>query len=78
MFPFNEGVLEFQAMVAAGITPGRALKAGTSAAAELLQRDDLGAIAPEDPLEDISATAKVDFVMKGGRVYRHGALDVLQ
>ena len=40
MFPFNEGVLEFQAMVAAGITPGRALKAGTSAAAELLQRDD--------------------------------------
>jgi imidazolonepropionase-like amidohydrolase len=88
MFPFSEGVLEFQAMVAAGLTPTRALKAGTSAAAELLQRDDLGAIAPGrradivampgDPLEDISATAKVDFVMKGGRVYRHGVLDMLQ
>ena len=30
MFPFSEGVLEFQAMVAAGLTPARALKAGTS------------------------------------------------
>jgi imidazolonepropionase-like amidohydrolase len=88
MFPFSEGVLEFQAMVAAGLAPARALKAGTSVAAELLQRDDLGAIAPGrradivampgDPLEDIAATAKVDFVMKGGRVYRHGARDMLQ
>jgi imidazolonepropionase-like amidohydrolase len=88
MFPFNEGVLEFQALVAAGITPGSALKAGTSVAAELLQRDDLGAIAPGrqadivampgNPLEDIAATAKVDFVMKGGRIYRHGSLDILQ
>jgi imidazolonepropionase-like amidohydrolase len=75
-------------MVAVGITPCRALKAGTSAAAELLQRDDLGAIAPDrladivamsgDQLADISGTTKVDFVMKGGRVYRHGALNILQ
>jgi imidazolonepropionase-like amidohydrolase len=88
MFPFSEGVLEFQAMVAAGLAPARAMKAGTSVAAELLPRDDLGAIAPGrradivampgNPLEDISVTAKVDFVMKGGRVYRHGALDILQ
>ncbi len=88
MFPFSEGVLEFQAMVAAGLTPIRALKAGTSVAAELLQRDDLGVIAPGkqadlvamrgDPLEDIAATATVDFVMKSGRIYRHGSLDILQ
>ena len=75
-------------MVAARLTPARALKAGTSVAAGLLQRDDLCAIAPgrqadivalpADPLEDIAATAKVDFVMKGGRIYRHGSLDVLQ
>ena len=87
MFPFSEGVLEFQAMVAAGLAPARALKAGTSVAAELLQRDDLGAIAPGrkadivampgDPVEDIAATAKVDFVMKDGRIYRHGSLDIL-
>jgi imidazolonepropionase-like amidohydrolase len=88
MFPFSEGVLEFQAMVVAGLTPARALKAGTSIAAELLQRDDLGIIAPGkqadivampgDPLEQIAATAKVDFVMKGGRIYRHGSFDVFQ
>jgi len=88
MFPFSEGVLEFQAMVAAGLAPARALKAGTSVAAELLQRDDLGAVAPGrkadivampgDPVEDIAATANVDFVMKDGRIYRHGSLDILQ
>jgi imidazolonepropionase-like amidohydrolase len=75
-------------MVAAGLTPVRALKAGTSAAAELLRRDDFGVIAPGkradivgmagDPLQDIAATAKVDFVMKGGWIYRHGPLDILQ
>jgi len=74
--------------VAAGLAPARTLKAGTSVAAELLQRDDLGAVAPGrkadivampgDPVEDIAATAKVDFVMKDGRIYRHGSLDILQ
>lgn len=88
MFPFSEGILEFQAMVAAGLTPARALKAGTSLAAALLQRDDLGTLAPGkkadlvamtgDPFEDIAVTATVDFVMKDGRVHRHGALDVLR
>lgn len=88
MFPFSEGILEFQAMVAAGLSPARALKAGTSQAASLLQRDDLGVLAPGkkadlvampgDPLEDIGVTARVDFVMKAGRVYRHGELDLFQ
>ncbi|HYZ52147.1 MAG TPA: amidohydrolase family protein [Streptosporangiaceae bacterium] len=84
----RHGILEFQAVVAAGLTTLRALKAATSVAAELLQRDELGVLAPGkqadivampgDPLADIAATAKVDFVMKGGRVYRYGALDILQ
>jgi imidazolonepropionase-like amidohydrolase len=88
MFPFSEGVLEFQAMVAAGLSPARALKAGTSVAAELLERDDLGVLAPGkladivampgDPFKDIAVTTKVDFVMKAGRVYRHGMFDILQ
>ena len=79
MFPFSHGILEFQAMVKAGLSPIRALKAGTSVAAELLSRDDLGVLAPGklvdivampgDPIADISATAKVDFVMKDGIVY---------
>ena len=88
MFPFSEGILEFQAMTAAGLTTARALKAATSVAAELLQRDDIGVLAPGkqadivampgNPFKDIAATAKVDFVMKGGRVYRHGSFDLFQ
>src|SRR5512142_2895314 len=80
MFPFSHGILEFQAMVKAGLSPVRALKAATSVAAELLNRDDLGVLAPGkladivamagDPIADIRATAKVDFVMKDGIVYR--------
>ena len=81
MFPFSHGILEFQAMVTAGLTPLRALKAATSVAAELLGQDDLGVLAagkladivamPGDPIADIGVTARVDFVMKSGRVQRH-------
>jgi imidazolonepropionase-like amidohydrolase len=80
MFPFSHGILEFQAMVKAGLRPIRALKAATSVAAELLGRADLGVLAPGkladivamsgDPIVDIAATATVDFVMKDGVVYR--------
>lgn len=80
MFPFSHGILEFQAMVSAGLSSIRALKAATSIAAELLGRGDLGVLAPGkfadivampgDPVADISATAKVDFVIKDGIVYR--------
>ena len=62
------------------MTPVRALKAATSVAAEMLQQPDLGTLAPGkladivampgDPIVDIAATAKVDFVMKDGAVYR--------
>ncbi|EWT05199.1 amidohydrolase [Intrasporangium chromatireducens Q5-1] len=80
MFPFSHGILEFQAMVDAGLTPLRALRAGTSVAAELLGRDDLGVLRagasadlvamPGNPLADIAVTADVDFVMRGGTVVR--------
>ena len=80
MFPFSHGILEFQAMVNAGLTPLRALRAGTSVAAELLGRDDIGVLRPGasadlvampgNPLDDISVTADVDFVMRGGTVVR--------
>ena len=81
MFSFSHGILEFQALVNAGVTPIRALRSATSVAAELLGRDDLGSFAsgkladivamPGDPLADIAATANVDFVMKDGVVYRN-------
>ena len=80
MFPFSHGIREFQAMVDAGLSPVRALRAGTSVAAELLGRDDLGVIKPGacadivampgNPLENIAATAQVDFVMHAGNLFR--------
>ncbi|MGI5170190.1 amidohydrolase family protein [Spirillospora sp. CA-253888] len=80
MFPHAENWKEFPTMVSTGITPVRALKAATSVAAELLQLDDLGVLAPGkcadiiampgDPFSDIELTGKVDFVMKEGVVYR--------
>jgi imidazolonepropionase-like amidohydrolase len=80
MFPFSHGILEFEAMVRAGLSPVRALRAATSIAAELLSRNDLGVLAPgkladivamlDDPTTDISVTSRVDFVMKDGNVYR--------
>lgn len=87
MFPFSRGILEFQAMVEAGLSTVRALKAATSVAAELLQRTDIGVLEvgrradivamAGDPIADIAATTKVDFVMRDGRVYRHGTYDLL-
>jgi imidazolonepropionase-like amidohydrolase len=80
MFPFSHGILEFQAMVKAGLTPLRAMRAATSVAAELLGREDLGVLRtgavadlvamPGNPLDDISVTAQVDFVMHAGTVWR--------
>jgi imidazolonepropionase-like amidohydrolase len=80
MFPFSHGIREFQAMVDAGLSPIRAVQAGTSIAAELLARDDIGVLKPGacadivampgNPLDDIAATAQVDFVMRAGAVYR--------
>lgn len=66
MFPFAHGVHEFQAMVIVGVRPVRALRATTSVAAAMLERDDLGVLAagrgadlvgmPGDPTTDIAAT----------------------
>ena len=72
---------EFGYMVKFGMTPAQAIRAATSSAAELLDmQDDVGAIAtgkladivavPGDPLKDVTALEQVDFVMKGGVVYK--------
>ena len=72
---------EFSSMVKWGMTPAQALRAATVSASELLgMQDQIGTIekgkfadivaVPGDPLADVSALAKVDFVMKGGVVYR--------
>lgn len=64
-----------------GLTPMEAIVAGTSAAAELLGWSDrVGTLAagrfadivavPGDPTRDVTALERVNFVMKGGVVYR--------
>ena len=75
--------LEFIALVKqGGMTPAQALQAGTMNAAELMQwQNHVGSISKDkfadiiavsgDPLEDITETRRVRFVMKGGTVYRN-------
>jgi imidazolonepropionase-like amidohydrolase len=80
MFPFDHGIKEFSALISAGLSPLRVLSAATSTAARMLQREDLGRLAPGacadivampgDPLDDIAATEGVDFVMSRGEVVR--------
>ncbi len=73
--------VEFPLMVKYGMTPAQALHSATSNAAELLGlQDQIGAIeagkladivaVPGNPLEDVSVLQKVNFVMKGGDVYK--------
>jgi imidazolonepropionase-like amidohydrolase len=72
---------EFSSMVKFGMTPAQAIEAGTRSAAELLgMQDKIGTIepgkladivaVPGDPLADVSVMERVDFVMKGGVVYK--------
>src|SRR5205807_8781812 len=72
---------EFSWMVKFGMTPAQALRSATSSAAELLgMSDQVGTIeggkladivaVRGDPLADVSVRESVNFVMKGGVVYR--------
>ena len=72
---------EFSSMVKFGMTPAQAIRAATSTAAELLgTQNEVGTIeagkladivaVPGDPLADVSLMEKVEFVMKGGVVYK--------
>ncbi len=72
---------EFSSMVKFGMTPAQAIHSATVTASELLgMQDKIGTLepgkladivaVPGDPLADVSILEKVDFVMKGGMVYR--------
>jgi imidazolonepropionase-like amidohydrolase len=82
VYPHGRNAGEFFQMVSLGMKPVDALKAGTSADAELLGlADRLGTLepgrladivaVPGDPTEDIRQTEKVFFVVKEGIVYRN-------
>lgn len=76
--------IEFPLMVKYGMTPLQAIRSATTSAAELLgMQNDLGGIVAGkyadivavkgDPLNDISLLQKIDFVMKGGKVFKEPA-----
>ncbi len=73
--------VEFRYMVKYGMTSAQAIRSATSSAAELLgMQNDVGSIAPGkyadivavkgDPLADVGVLEHVDFVMKGGEIYK--------
>jgi imidazolonepropionase-like amidohydrolase len=71
---------ELVILVQRGMTPLQAIRAATVVSAELIDRPDLGELAPGmladivgvpgDPLVDITLTQQVRFVMAGGKVHK--------
>ena len=84
--PHGRNAKELIALVDRGMTPMQAIRAATLVAAELIDADDRGRLAPGlladviavpgDPTTDITATERVAFVMKGGDVFRHDAAGI--
>jgi imidazolonepropionase-like amidohydrolase len=81
VIPHGQNARLFRTYVEAGMTPWQALRTATVEAAELLGwQDRVGSVAAGrfadvvavagDPLTDISRLEHVDFVMKGGTVYK--------
>src|SRR5213596_2107090 len=83
VFPHGQNAKEFKLMVDLGMTPIDALKSATAIDAELLGlAQKLGTLEkgkladviamPGDPTFDITATERVSFVMKEGKIIRQG------
>lgn len=81
VYPHGDNAKQFYYMVKFGMTPGQAIRAATFSAADLIGRSqDVGTIEPgkyadiiavqSDPLADVRTLEHVDFVMKGGTVYK--------
>ncbi|MGW0040174.1 amidohydrolase family protein [Rhodococcus sp. NPDC003348] len=77
--PHGKNADELVALVERGMPPLAVLRAATVVAAELINAPDRGRLAeglladvigvPGDPLQDVTVTQNVQFVMKGGKVY---------
>jgi imidazolonepropionase-like amidohydrolase len=83
VFPHGQNAKEFALMVGLGMAPIDALRSATSTTAELfgisakvgtLEKGKLADVIamPGDPTGDITATERVSFVMKEGKIIRNG------
>ena len=80
VYPHGENAREFGVLVRRGMQPIEALRAATIHAADLLGVDDRGVIevgkladivaVPGNPLDDVTVTERVSFVMLGGEVFK--------
>lgn len=81
VYPHGWNAKQFVTMVKYGMTPMEAIRAATVSSADLMGLGDkIGRIAPGyyadivavsgDPIADVSVLQKVDFVMKGGVVWK--------
>ncbi len=80
VYPHGLNAREFAALVERGMTPLAAIRAATVDAADLLGVDDRGTLAPGrladvvaapgDPLADVGSLERIDFVMKGGKIFK--------
>jgi imidazolonepropionase-like amidohydrolase len=81
VYPHGDNAKQLAYMVRYGMTPLQAIQAATLNGADALGlKEQTGVLATglaadiiavkRDPLEDISALEQVDFVMKGGQVYK--------
>jgi imidazolonepropionase-like amidohydrolase len=83
VYPHGWNAKQFAKMVEWGMTPMQAIQSATTSAADLIGwKTKVGQLAPGyfadlvavkgDPLKAISVLEKMDFVMKGGKIYRNG------
>jgi imidazolonepropionase-like amidohydrolase len=81
LIPHGKNALELSAMMRRGMSAIDAIRAATINAAEMLNLEDRGEIkeglladiiaVPVNPMENIKSLEEVNFVMKGGKVYKN-------
>ncbi len=82
VYPHGWNAKQFAKMVEWGMTPMQAIQSATTSAADLIGwKTKVGQLAPGyfadlvavkgDPLKDITVLEKLDFVMKGGGIYKN-------
>jgi len=82
VYPHGDNAKEFAVLVRLGMNELEAIRTATIYATDLLNVSDRGALevgrladiigVPGNPLADISVTERVEFVMKGGEIFKGG------